>query len=117
MTGDKDRAREYSDRAISMARKTSNDMHGHALYSSGVMLAHLDELDTALERLRLSTGLLVHSLDRQRAFFHMGELAHRCGMEKDAKLSLTSATRPSTETYHGRMAVQKLREIVGLKLI
>ncbi len=116
-TGEQERGRELVSQAVAMARKISADLHGTCLLVAGQLHAVLGELGLATEQLRVAAGLLVHPLERQEVHHRLGQIALSVGQRDDAEQAFRRATEPTTETHYGRLSVQALHRLVGLKAL
>ena len=116
-TGDEDSGRELAAQAIASARKISADLHGVCLVAAGRMHTAIGELGLANEQLRVAAGLLVHPLERQEVHHRLGRLALEVGERTEAEQSFRRATEPTTETHFGRLSVQALHRLIGLRTI
>ena len=82
---------------------------------SGQAFLHLNELSLATEQLRFAIGLLVHPLEKQEHFYTLGLIARSAEQDTQAEQAFRQAAYPSTETHFGRLAVQALHDLVGLR--
>lgn len=114
-TGAQERGRELVTQAVAMARKISTDLHGTCLLAAGQLHTVLGELGLATEQLRVAAGLLVHPLERQEVHHRLGQIALAAGQRADAEQAFRRATEPTTETHFGRLSVQALHRLVGLR--
>lgn len=115
--GELEQGQEWIGQAVAIGRKVSADLHGQCLLLAGLGHLEMSEPDPAREQLRAACGLLVHTLDRQEAHFLLGEIARKAGQASEAELAYRRATAPTAETHFGRLAVQALHRLVGLRAI
>jgi len=108
---------ERVDQAALLARKISRDVHGQALALSGLVRFDLGELGTATEQLRAAVALMTHALERQEGFYALGQIAELSGQDGEAIQAYRRATEPTSETHFGRLAVRRLKNLVGFRVI
>lgn len=116
----KDRAAEARQRiaqAVASGRKISQDLHGQCLAVAGLTHLDLAEPELATEQLRVACALMRHPLDRQEVHFALGRIARELEQRSEAEGAFRRATEPTTETHFGRLAVQALHELIGLRAI
>jgi tetratricopeptide (TPR) repeat protein len=115
--GDWEQGIERVDQAAQLARKISRDVHGRALALSGLTRLNLGETGSATEQLRAAVALMTHALERQESFHALGHIADQIGQDAEAIRAYRRATEPTSETHFGRLAVRRLKELVGFRVI
>jgi tetratricopeptide (TPR) repeat protein len=115
--GEADLGRDWLGQAVASARRIAADLHGRCLQLAGWAHLELGEAGLAREQLRFACGLMVHPIERQEVHWRLGAIALLAREPEEAEQAFRRATEPTTETHYGRLSVQALHSLVGLRSV